>query len=173
MADVFSLVRSILETTPGRWEALASRVPEEVFSRRPAPSEWSARECLLHMIDTETLVFPVRVECILKGEDFPAFDPDAGGGQNLGHLSPAELAERFSRARRDNLKVFEKVKPEDLGKKGIHGELGPVTMEELISQWAGHDLMHLVQAERAIMQVFIEKCGPWKPSYSDHIVGEE
>ena len=32
----------------------------------------------------------------------------------------------------------------------------------MIHQWAGHDLMHTVQGERALLQPFIEGCGPWK-----------
>ena len=37
-----------------------------------------------------------------------------------------------------------------------HQELGPVTLEQLLHEWAAHDLMHTVQAERALMQPFIE-----------------
>jgi hypothetical protein len=33
---------------------------------------------------------------------------------------------------------------------------------------AGHDLMHTVQAERALMQPFIAGCGPWQPYCADH-----
>jgi hypothetical protein len=36
------------------------------------------------------------------------------------------------------------------------------------SEWAGHDLMHLVQAERAVMQAFIPGSGPWRRYFSDH-----
>jgi hypothetical protein len=41
-------------------------------------------------------------------------------------------------------------------------------MGELIHEWAGHDLMHTVQGERAILQPFIEGCGPWMPYFADH-----
>jgi len=41
----------------------------------------------------------------------------------------------------------------------------------MINEWAGHDLMHTVQGERAIMQVLIDGCGPWKKYFSDHVVG--
>jgi hypothetical protein len=40
----------------------------------------------------------------------------------------------------------------------------------MIHQWAGHDLMHTVQGERAILQPFIDWCGPWKRYFSDHII---
>jgi len=31
--------------------------------------------------------------------------------------------------------------------------------------------MHTVQAERALMQPFIEGCGPWRPYFRDHAAG--
>ncbi|MBP2677512.1 MAG: DinB family protein, partial [Deltaproteobacteria bacterium] len=51
-----------------------------------------------------------------------------------------------------------------------HQELGVVTLGEMIHEWAGHDLMHTVQGERAILQPFIDGCGPWKRYFSDHTV---
>lgn len=61
-----------------------------------------------------------------------------------------------------------KVTPADLGRQARHQELGVVTMSELLHEWAGHDLMHTVQAERALMQPFIQGCGPWQRYFSDH-----
>jgi hypothetical protein len=39
----------------------------------------------------------------------------------------------------------------------------------MLNEWAAHDLMHTVQAERAIMQPFIAGSGAWKVYFSDHI----
>jgi hypothetical protein len=44
-----------------------------------------------------------------------------------------------------------------------------VSLSELLHEWAGHDLMHTVQAERALMQPFIQGCGPWQPYFRDHL----
>ena len=41
-------------------------------------------------------------------------------------------------------------------------ELGVVSLRELLNEWAAHDMMHIVQAERAIMQPFIAASGPWR-----------
>ena len=43
-------------------------------------------------------------------------------------------------------------------------------MDELLNEWAAHDLMHTVQAERALMQPFIQGCGPWQHYFQDHVV---
>ena len=33
-----------------------------------------------------------------------------------------------------------------------------------------HDLMHVVQAERAVMPAFVPGSGPWRPFFADHDV---
>jgi hypothetical protein len=39
-------------------------------------------------------------------------------------------------------------------------------------EWAAHDLMHTVQAERAMMQSFILGSGTWRPFFLDHDVSK-
>jgi hypothetical protein len=89
-----------------------------------------------------------------------------------GKSTPVELAREFSRLREKSLTLLSKVVMEDLGCKARHQELGVVTLGELINEWAGHDLMHTIQAERAILQPFIEGCGPWKPYFSEHVISK-
>ncbi len=168
MGDVLASVLSVLKTTPRRWAQMAETFPPELFRRAPAPGEWSAHECLKHIIDTEKVVFPARVDCLLRGKDFPAFNPDDEGNKPKADSGSCESAREFEQLRAESLKVLSAVKPGELSGKAKHEELGMVSLEELINEWAGHDLMHTVQAERAIMQVFIDGCGPWKPYFSDH-----
>ena len=40
-------------------------------------------------------------------------------------------------------------------------------MEQLLNEWAAHDTMHIVQAERALMQAFIPGSGPWRMYFAD------
>ena len=70
----------------------------------------------------------------------------------------------------DSLAALKKVTVNDLSRQARHQELGVVTMNELLHEWAGHDLMHTVQAERALMQPFIQGCGPWQSYFGDHFV---
>ena len=71
--------------------------------------------------------------------------------------------------RADSLALWDKLAESDLDRTARHSELGVVTLRELLNEWAGHDLMHTVQAERALMQPFIEGCGPWRSYFTDHI----
>lgn len=170
MLPLFRLVFPVLETTPPRWLRLASTLPPELFRRKPAPKEWSAFDCLRHIVDTERWVFPPRLGYLLRGEDFPAFDPDEAGKERGGDIPPIELAAEFARMRAESVALLSKVGDADLSRTARHQELGMVSLGEMIHEWAGHDLMHTVQGERAILQPFIDGCGPWKRYFADHIV---
>ena len=84
--------------------------------------------------------------------------------------TPIELAGEFAQLRTGSLALLSKVNEDDLSRTSRHQELGMVTLGEMIHEWAGHDLMHTVQGERAILQPFLDGCGPWKRYFSDHIV---
>jgi hypothetical protein len=168
MENLIPCAQSVLRTTPQRWISLAGTLPPELLLRTPATGEWSAIDCLQHLVDTERTVFPARITHLLRGEDFPGFNPDKERSRP-GGVPPAELAGEFYRLRKGSLALLDRVVAADLKRKARHQELGTVTMGELIHQWAGHDLMHTVQAERAILQPFIEGCGPWKRYFADHV----
>jgi hypothetical protein len=171
MENLIERIQTMLSVTPDRWHCLSKTLPADLLSRRPAPSEWSAVECLQHMIDTER-VFQFRVKCFLDGIDFPAFDPDSQGTKT-GRHSPAELADEFETLRLQSLKSIETLVETDLDRRVRHQELGPVTLREMLSEWAAHDLNHTVQAERALIQPFLLECGPWIAYFKDHLIKEK
>lgn len=166
METDLATIRSILSATPARWRDLCGRLPLELLTRQPAPAEWSAAECLSHLLDAEKHVFPVRVEAFLAGRDFPGFNPDTEGSPAAS--SPAGMAAEFAALREKTLARLASLTPDDLPRRALHGELGPVTLDQMLNEWAAHDLMHTVQAERALMQPFIGLCGPWRGYFSDH-----
>jgi len=169
MDEVLTQARSILATTPSRWAELARTVSAELLSERPGPDQWSALQCLQHLVDTEQ-VFCSRVLAFLAGQDFPGFDPDSEGTRPDTRQPPVELAQRFSIMRDESLTTLTQVSTADMDRKVRHKELGLVTLEQMIHEWAAHDLMHTVQAERALMQPFIRGSGPWQPYFVDHVV---
>jgi hypothetical protein len=169
MDEFLVTIQGILSATPERWIALARGIPDSLFSRVPAPGEWSAQECLQHLVDTEEFVFPVRVHAFLAGEDFPGFNPEKDGSA-AGQVSGVALAEKFARLRAVSLAAVGKITPADLANRARHAELGMVTLGEMLNEWAAHDFNHTIQAERALMQPFIQDCGPWQFYFSDHVV---
>ena len=78
MDNILSWVKAVLAVTPETWRRLTRKLPPELLTAAPAPGQWSALECLQHLIDTER-VFHFRLGCVLEGKDFPAFNPDTQG----------------------------------------------------------------------------------------------
>jgi hypothetical protein len=110
------------------------------------------------------------VRALLAGQDFSAFQPREHTAELAGTPAVADYAAEFARLRAEGLNELAKVTPGDLGRRGKHQELGIVTLSEPLHEWAAHDLNHTVQAERALMQPFIQGCGPWQVYFVDHMV---
>jgi hypothetical protein len=171
MSNLLETVKVVLSTTTTRWSSLTESLPRDLLARKPLPKEWSAMDCLCHLLDTERWIFPKRVQALLVGENFVAFDPDKQGTQ-FTTQDPKQLSEEFEQLRKGSLLELERVTAKDLSLSARHSELGVVTLEELLHEWAAHDLMHTVQAERAIMQPFIIGSGPWRSYFQDHDVSK-
>lgn len=169
MSDLLPRVLAILNTTPQRWNEMTQTLPAEALAEKPASGEWSAVECLQHLIDTEGL-FQSRLTAFREGRDFTAFNPDAEGTR-LENPPAESLAKAFAHLRSESLRRLAGVSAVDLELRARHAELGPVTLGQMINEWAAHDLNHTVQAERALMQPFLRACGPWQKYFTDHLVG--
>lgn len=167
MGNPIETVKTILSTTAARWLSLTETLPVDLLTRAPAANEWSALDCLRHLLDAEQMVFPVRVQALLAGQPIPAFDPGTQGRQYT-TWTPGQLAAEFARQRVANVAELEQVTDQDLTRTAQHSELGTVTLGELLHEWAAHDLNHTIQAEQALMQPFILNSGPWRPYFQDH-----
>lgn len=163
-------VQAVLSTTPERWQRLVSTLPIDLLTRPPVAGEWSALNCLQHLLDAERLNFPVRFHAFLAGQDLGDFDPHQQHA-SPDSQTPEQLAATFTRYRQESLVLLRQVKDDDLGRTAQHPKLGTVTLAEMLQTWAAHDLMHTVQAERALMQPFMLGCGPWRPFFRDHEIG--
>ena len=112
-------------------------------------------------------LFPVRLHAFLARQDLDDFDPHQQHA-TLTYRLPEQLAAEFARYRQESLVLLKQVKDDDLGRTVQHPQLGAVILAEMLHTWAAHDLMHTVQAERALMQPFMLGCGPWRVFFQDH-----
>ena len=170
MITLLEDVQAVLSTTPERWQRLVSTLPIDLLTRPPVTGEWSALNCLQHLLDSERLLFPVRCHAFLAGQDLDDFDPQKPHA-DPDSQTPEQLANTFAQYRQESLVLLKQVKDDDLGRTAQHPKLGTVTLAEMLHTWAAHDLMHTVQAERALMQPFMLGCGPWRPFFRDHEIG--
>jgi uncharacterized damage-inducible protein DinB len=169
MTDVLDCTRRLLSTTPGRWQSLVETAPDEVLQRPPAPGEWSAADCLKHLLTAERVVFGERLHAILEGRDLPTFDPNAHREPEP-ERTPRDVATALAAERAENLAVLGGLTPADLERTGRHPEYGMLPLRVILNTWAAHDLQHTVQAEEALMQVFIPGTGPFRFRFADHEV---
>lgn len=170
MTDPLDSATRLLSTTPGRWQSLVETAPDDLLHRPPAPGEWSAAQCLNHLLVTERFVFGERLRAILDSRDIPAFDPNAPRDPQP-ERTPREVATALTTERDANLAVLRGLTPADLDRTGRHPEYGMISLRVILNAWAAHDLQHTVQAEEALMQEFIPGTGPFRFRFADHEVG--
>jgi DinB superfamily len=119
---------------------------------RPAVGEWSANECVGHLIEAERRGFSGRIRQILAADrpDIPAdlesWDPPAVAEARQDHLRDgAALVEELVALRRDGIVMVRSLTIADLDRVGIHPEVGPLRVDGLLGEWVHHDRNHVRQ----------------------------
>ena len=119
---------------------------------RPEPGEWSANECVGHLIEAERRGFAGRIRRILAADrpDIPAdledWDPPAVAEARRDHLrSGAELAAEFDALRADGVRLVRGLRTADMARVGVHPLVGPLRVDELLGEWVHHDRNHIRQ----------------------------
>ena len=119
---------------------------------RPEPGEWSANECVGHLIEAERRGFAGRIRHILSVSanrppvHLDAWDPPAVAAARRDDLrSGAELAAEFEALRTDSLQLLRGLHASDLERAGDHPEVGLLRVDELLGEWVHHDRNHVRQ----------------------------
>jgi len=118
---------------------------------RPRAGEWSANECVGHLIEAERRGFAGRIRQILAAPagapaTLVAWDPPAVAEARRDHERPgAELAGEFAALRVDSVAQVRSLVPGDLERFGIHPHIGPLHVRELLGEWVHHDRNHIRQ----------------------------
>jgi DinB superfamily len=156
----------ILRRTPPILNSLLRHLPEEWIFSTEGPETWSPFDVVGHLIHGEKTDWIPRAKIILEyGESrsFEPFDRYAMFGESRGK-SLSDLLDRFEQLREVSLKELEEMHltPEMLEKRGMHPELGVVTLSQLLSTWVVHDLGHIGQIVRVMSKQYSEAVGPWQ-----------
>ena len=119
---------------------------------RPEPGEWSANECVGHLIEAERRGFAGRIRRILAAErsevqvELEGWDPPAVAAARRDELrSGAELAAEFATLRADSVALVRSLGPAEMDRVGIHPDVGPLRVDELLGEWVHHDRNHIRQ----------------------------
>jgi hypothetical protein len=155
----------VLRATPDVLRAWLADLPDTWTQSNEGPETWNAVDIVGHLIHGERTDWMPRLELILAHGDSRAFTPfdlfaqfRESQGQNL-----PELLDTFAELRRSNLARLESLRlaAADFGRAGLHPELGPVTLGQLLATWVVHDLNHLAQIARVMGRQYTEAVGPW------------
>jgi hypothetical protein len=155
---------AVLERTPATLKALLDGLPPVWVMATEGEETWSPYDVVGHLIHGERADWIPRARRILAGamEPFEPFDREAqlieSRGKSLG-----ELLETFARLRRENLATLAgfSLTAEVLDRRGLHPELGEVTLGQLLATWVVHDLDHIGQVARTMAKVYGTTVGPW------------
>ena len=155
---------AVLERTPASLAALLAGLPEGWVTATEGAGTWSPYDVIGHLIHGERTDWLPRARHILAGETrpFEPFDREAqfkeSRGQSLG-----ELLATFAGLRRERLAALAALNltDDDMGRKGLHPELGEVTLAQLLATWVVHDLDHVAQIARTMAKAYGEAVGPW------------
>jgi len=156
---------SLLARTPATLDALLRDLPEEWTMRNEGGNTFNAFDVIGHLIQGERADWMPRAKRILQfGESraFDRFDRRAQERESQGKSLP-QLLDEFARLRAENLAELRalNVTDQQLNRRGLHPELGTVTLSQLLATWAAHDLTHLHQISRIMAHQYREAVGPW------------
>jgi hypothetical protein len=163
----FSLEKSleVLERTPNVLNAMLKGISFGWISSNEGGETWSVTDVLGHLIHGEKTDWIPRTEIILSGRTEKKFEPFDPGGQRSESKgkSADQLLSEFQMLRGENLKILRsrKISSSDLEEKGIHPEFGTVSLSQLLSTWAVHDLNHIHQISRVMANHYRVDVGPW------------
>jgi hypothetical protein len=145
---------------------MLNNLPSEWVFGNEGDQTWSPFDVLGHLIHGERTDWIPRIRIILKSgesETFEPFDRFAQYEVSKGK-SMEELLSTFAEMRSQNIEALNSmnITAEDLEKRGIHPELGRVSLEELIATWVVHDLDHITQITRTLAKQYRDAVGPWE-----------
>jgi hypothetical protein len=146
--DPLAVLRDTLDEVP----RLVASASTDQLSRAPSPGEWSPRDVLNHLSDTD-LVYGTRIRMMVT-QDRPTivgYDQDAWTAR-FGSLDATaqDTIDRWQTLRRANLRMLESLRPEEWERVGLHTERGPESVRLTVQLVAGHDRMHLDQFRRGL-----------------------
>lgn len=134
-ADVLGLLAS----QPAELQALLSNVSDAQANAYPAPGEWSIKEVLGHLLDTER-VFAYRMLRFARDEKqpLPGFDQNEYvKATDFNRRAVADLLEEMSFQRRANVILIKSLTDEETARMGSASG-NPMSARAVVYMLAGH-----------------------------------
>jgi hypothetical protein len=156
---------ALLERTPAALDALLRGLPEVWTETNEGGDTWSVSTVIAHLIHCEHEDWMPRARQILASGEAEPFAPldREGHVRHKGSKTLPQLLDEFARARAKGLEELRALPltAQDFERRGRHPAFGSVTLSELLTTWAAHDLTHVHQISRIMAHQVREAVGPW------------
>lgn len=139
-SDIFAL----LTAQPGELRALLGNVSDEQANVRPAPGEWSVKEVIGHINDTER-IFAYRAVCIARADTtpLPGFEQDDYvRATDFNARSLPDLLEEFELQRRANILCLRPLSAAEVDRRGTASGY-PFSVRAILYALVGHVMHHM------------------------------
>ncbi len=136
----------LLEATPEILRGLTTGLSPDDVRWKPAPNRFSIGEVLAHLSHSEGHCYRRRVDQFME-EERPKFEPDDAQM----HLElyrkavPEDSFDHFEEQRETNVEYLRELPASAAKRIAIHHEVGEITLEQMLHEWAMHDLGHIRQ----------------------------
>jgi hypothetical protein len=156
----------VLTQTPAVMNALLRGKSTAWLNCRKTPESFTPLDVIGHLMHGELTDWIPRVRIILDHQDRKAFDPfDRFAFKDMIAGRPVEqLLDEFAELRRQSLQSLRdlSIGEPQLELRGMHPELGPVTLGNLLATWVVHDLGHIAQVVKIMASEYRDAVGPWR-----------
>ena len=156
----------ILAHTPAVLDALLRGKSPQWLHCRNSPEAFSPVDVLGHLMLADETDWLPRARMILAGHAHTPFEPfDRFDFQRLLAAKSIEsLLDDFAALRNQSIQTLHSlhITADQLDLPGLHPELGPVTLRNLLATWVVHDLNHIQQIVRTLANEYRDAVGPWQ-----------
>lgn len=167
-SELSALVEKV-EATPSILRALLAGITPEQAQWKPAQDRFSIAEVLEHLSHVEAHCFRARVEKMTREPepDLEPYDQEAyaAAGQYSGR-DAEDSFDHFEEQREDNVEFLRTLTVGQLQRSGRHPVLGAITVEQMLNEWAFHDLGHVRQIAELVRAIqYYPGLGPFQGQY--------
>jgi len=158
----------LLEATPTILRGLMAELDDEDVRWKPAPDRFSVGEVLAHLSHSEGYCYRARLDRFMSEEN-PEFEPDDAQFhlERYAKADPEDEFAHFEEQRETNVEFLRDLPPGAGARRAAHKAAGPITLEQMLHEWAMHDLGHIRQvAELVRARKHLAAAGPLGKGYN-------
>jgi hypothetical protein len=152
----------LLEATPTILRGLMAELTAEDVRWKPAPDRFSVGEVLAHLSHSEGHCYRARLDRF-RSEENPEFEADDAQFhlEMYREADPEDSFDHFEEQRETNIEYLRDLPKGSGALKAVHQKVGPITLEQMLHEWAMHDLGHIRQvAELVRARKHLAAAGP-------------